>query len=57
MIAPTYIPTITSQLGIGLSKTRHDLLERINTSLAKLMADRMVRGLFASYGITWIQPQ
>jgi polar amino acid transport system substrate-binding protein len=55
-ISPTYKETLTSQLGIGLSKDRPELKKRIDTSLAKLMADGTVAKIFAKYGITWSAP-
>ena len=43
-------------IGIAVRTGDSELLGKLNTSLAKLMADGTVKAIFAQYGIDWSQP-
>jgi len=50
-IVKSYQAKFLDVLGIATSKNRRPLLEKIDTSLAKLKANGAVRSIFARYGI------
>lgn len=51
-----YQTQFNSQLGIGISKSRPDLVDRVNTVLTRMISDGSIGQFFANYGITWVQP-
>jgi polar amino acid transport system substrate-binding protein len=46
-----YKPTVVGSVGIGVRKTDGELLQKINTSLAKLKADGSVQKILAKWGL------
>lgn len=50
-LVPTYQPTMTGSIGIGVRKSDPELLNRINASLAKLKADGRLDKILAKWNL------